>query len=151
MDPFSESDFFDDDMAVSPSPNAEDADPVTLAPSSGSALAALFARNWPVIAVAALAMLVVGGLVAGMDHSTGVRVGVRHGDPAHRRFSRVAHRRRHAAPPVVAPTPSETPHTVVILPNQTPKRPTETPSVGGDRPISPPTVGNTGQFAYLGS
>lgn len=158
MDPFCESDLFDDDVPFAPSPEVErDTESLTLPTDGGSRrLDGRHATLLTAFGLAVLVALLVGGFVLRATggtsaHHAGLIVKEHH----HRARPPRAHARRRAvlhrqATEAQAPVIVGSPQTVVKPPSHEAERPTRDKGVGTGRPNSVPPVGNMEQFGYLG-
>jgi hypothetical protein len=158
MDPFCESDLFDDDVPFVLSPGVEhDTESLTLPTDGGSRRRnGRHATRLTAFGLVALVALLVGGFVLrategpSAHHSGPIAKGHHHRvRPLRARAQRRAVLHRQAtdaqAPVLVGP-----PQTVVKPPSRGTERPTRDEGVGTGRPNSGPPVGNMEQFRYLG-
>ena len=153
MDPFSESEWFDDDPpadslpGASPSSAGEQANPpAPSAPATAVTIAEWLAARWPVCLAGVLIVLLLAVVVVEQSYPRSQT----HVPRAHHHYAepRRRHRRRHAT--FAARVRSEAPRTVVKRPSQPVGRPSGARPVGSERPVAPGQVGNTERFAYLG-
>lgn len=155
MDPFSESEWFDDDApadslsSASPLSVGESASPpAPLALAPAVTIADWLAARWLVCLAGVLIVLLLTVLVIELSYPHPRPQ--THATRAHRHYTepKRRHRRRHTTY-VVRPS-SGAPPTVVKRPSQPVGRPSGARPVGSERPVAPGQVGNTEQFAYLG-
>ena len=158
MDPFTESELFDEDMPAA-SPLSIEESTEALRPSSTggwSALPAALARRWPACVAALLVAMLAVALLSGVSST--------HPQPS--APDRVHHRDRHrprrgvnyhhsvgkSARVSVARQASKASAESDMPPSPIVARPTRVGPVGTDRPTSPVQVGKMGQtqFDYLG-
>lgn len=156
MDPFCESDLFDDDVPLAPPPGEEaPTDPLRV-PADGVSLHlhGRRAMRFSAYVVAVLVVILAGEFVLRL---TGQPSGHYAHHPSERHHHHLRSKRarrqtliRHRV--TVAPSPAavDSSQTVVGPPSSAAERPTRDRSVGIVRPNSAPPVGNTEQFAYLG-
>lgn len=159
MDPFTESELFDEDMRAASPLSIEEEPTETLRPSTTggwSALVAALARRWPAYVAGLLVAMLAFGLLSGVGatHRQPSAPDRTHGHDRHRPRRRVNH--RHAAGKrdrvrVASPSPKASPESD-IPPNPSAPRPIRVWPVGTDRPTSPVQVGKMEQtqFDYLG-
>lgn len=168
MDPFSESEWFDDDPpadslpSASPSSAEEHANPLApSAPAPAVSMAGRLAARWPVCLAGVLIAMLAAGLLSGVN-STQPQAPAP--DRAHRhdrhrpRRRRVNHQRsagKLARVSVATPAPkldAGSSTTSDKPPNPVAPRPTRVGPVGTERPTSPVHVGKMEQtqFDYLG-
>lgn len=155
MDPFSESEWFDDDPPADSLPGASPSSPedhanppAPLVPAPAVTIAEWLAVRWLVCLAGVLIVLLLAVLVIELSyphprpqtHATRAQ--------HHYTGSKRRHRRRHITY-VVRPS-SGAPPTVVKRPSQPVGRPSGARPVGSERPVAAGQVGNTEQFAYLG-
>jgi hypothetical protein len=157
MDQFCDSDLFDEDVSLPPSPEAED-DTDPLATSiDGDSRRLDGRRTTRLIAFvfAALVMLLIGGFALRVTGGpTGQHAGAiaerhhpKHPARAHAHRPTAVH---HPEQGAQAPAPLGPSRVIVDPPSRGAERPTRDESVGSGRPSSPSVVGKTEQFAYLG-
>lgn len=155
MDPFSESEWFDDDPSAdslpgaSPSSPGEQASPpAPSAPAPAVTIAEWLAARWLVCLAGVLIVLLLAVVVVELSYPHPRPQA--HATRAHHHYAgpRRLHRRRHITY-VVRPS-SGAPPTVVKRPSQPVGRPSGVRPVGSERPVAAGQVGNTEQFAYLG-
>lgn len=156
MDPFCESDLFDDDVPLAPPPGVEaTTDPLTV-PVDGVSLhlRGRRAMRFSAYVVAVLVVILAGEFVLRLTgqpsgHYAHHPSAQRHHHPRSKR----ARRRtliRHRGAVASSPAAVDSPQTVVRPPSSGAERPTRDGSVGIVRPHSALPVGKTEQFAYLG-
>lgn len=164
MDPFNESELFDEDMPAASPLSIEEEPTETLGPSATggwSALPAALARRWPACVAALLVALLALVLLTGVrrTHSRFSAPDRAHAHDDHRPGSRSRRQSRrftnsdrtpNALATVSSAHPTRDQQTVVITPSQPPSRPSRRPAVGRNRPGAHVGDGNTGQFDYLG-
>jgi hypothetical protein len=158
MDPFTESEFFDEDIPAA-SPLSVEEPTEALRPSATGRWpvpATALVRRWLACVAGLLAALLAAGLLsgAGATHRQPSASDRTHGHDRHRPRRRVNH--RHAAGKlgrvlVASPSPKVIPESG-MPPSSVVPRPTGVGRVGTDRPISPAQVGKMEQtqFDYLG-
>jgi hypothetical protein len=158
MDPFTESELFDEDMPAA-SPLSIEEPPETLRPSATGRWAmpatALARRSLACVAGLLVALLAVGLLFgAGATHRKPSAPDRTHGHDRHRPRRRVNHRHAAGKPgrvSVASPSPKVIPESG-MPPSPVASRPIRVGPVGTDRPTSPVQVGKMEQtqFDYLG-
>lgn len=155
MDPFSESEWFDDDPpadslpSASPSSIREQANPqAPSAPVTAVTITEWLAARWPVCLAGVLIVLLLAVVV--VEQSYPHPRSQTHVPRTHHHYAepRRRHRRTHAT--FAARVRPGAPPTVVKRPSQPVERPSGARPVGSERPVAPGQVGNTEQFAYLG-
>lgn len=157
MDPFTESELFDEDLpAASPLSIEESAEALRPSATSGSsALPSILARRLLACVAALLVAMLAAAMLsgAGSKHSPPSAPDIAHHD-RHRQQSGINH--HHPAgnlvgAPVAHPSPKASPESD-IPPNPAAPRPTRVGPVGTERPTSPAHVGKMEQtqFGYLG-
>lgn len=159
MDPFSDSELFDDPPhAVSPPSDDSHSERLTFSASdSPSALVVWLVGHWQACLAVLAAAIVAFGLLAAAN-GTAPHTEASHTRPSHHQHRRKRRQVRHRASRVGHVAAGTRPAgagpwsrgAVVKPPTQTTSRPAETESVGLDRPNRPNSVGNTEQFGYLG-
>lgn len=159
MDPFSDTEWFDDDLPlVSPSeesPSSTEVPTDSVPPPVRETVRSTARRlpvRWPACLATLLILVLLGWLIAGTGSPSPVlrvrRVHHRHTDARRHRFVvKVSHVRSASTGPRVA---SRSARSIVNPPIRRVERPSESRDVGIERPNPGGGVGNTEQFAYLG-
>lgn len=164
MDPFAESEFFDEDMPVATPPSVEEPTEALRPSATGgwSAIATALARWWPACVAGLMVALLAVGLLSGVSSTHPQppasnrahhhdRLYRRHGQRVNRQHSAGKLGRVSVAPP--APKVGAGSGTASDMPpSPVAPRPTRVGRVGTDRPTSSVQVGKMGQtqFDYLG-